>query len=316
MASERAAVGQEQQALAVEIETADGDDARQLGRQGREHRRAPLRVAVGGHEPLRLVVAPELRGFGAGERLAVDQNLVFAADLEGWRVEDLAVDADAALPDPALGLAARAQPCPRHRLGDAQRLTLGGVGRGGSDLRARALARAVVWHGISDLGIWFSRGRPLMTPHEELDHMPPQTSVQVSPMERALAEAQAAGARGEVPIGAVVTASDGTIIAAAGNRTRELSDPTAHAEMLVIRAACASLGSRAACRLRPLRHARALPHVRGRDLLCSHPPPLLRRTRPQGRRGGARRARLQPDRPATTRRRSTRASTKSAPRCC
>jgi tRNA(Arg) A34 adenosine deaminase TadA len=62
-------------------------------------------------------------------------------------------------------------------------------------------------------------------------------------MERALAEAQAAGARDEVPIGAVVTTSDGTIIAAAGNRTRELSDPTAHAEMLVIRSACASLGS-------------------------------------------------------------------------
>ena len=73
--------------------------------------------------------------------------------------------------------------------------------------------------------------------------MPPQTSVQVSPMERALAEAQAAGARDEVPIGAVVTTSDGTIIAAAGNRTREQSDPTAHAEMLVIRSACASLGS-------------------------------------------------------------------------
>jgi tRNA(adenine34) deaminase len=73
--------------------------------------------------------------------------------------------------------------------------------------------------------------------------MPPQTSVQVSPMEHALAEAQAAGARGEVPIGAVVTESDGAIIAAAGNLTRELSDPTAHAEMLVIRSACASLGS-------------------------------------------------------------------------
>jgi tRNA(adenine34) deaminase len=73
--------------------------------------------------------------------------------------------------------------------------------------------------------------------------MPPQTSVQVSPMESALTEAQAAGARGEVPIGAAVTASDGTIIAAAGNRTRELSDPTAHAEMLAIRSACASLGS-------------------------------------------------------------------------
>lgn len=78
-----------------------------------------------------------------------------------------------------------------------------------------------------------------MTPREDLDHMPPT----LSPMARALAEAEAAAARGEVPIGAVVTAPDGTLIAAAGNRTRELSDPTAHAEMLAIREACARLGS-------------------------------------------------------------------------
>ena len=62
-------------------------------------------------------------------------------------------------------------------------------------------------------------------------------------MARALAEARAAAARGEVPIGAVVSAPDGTILAAAGNRTLELRDPTAHAELLAIRAACAALGS-------------------------------------------------------------------------
>ena len=62
-------------------------------------------------------------------------------------------------------------------------------------------------------------------------------------MARALDEARAAAARGEVPVGAVVTDAAGTIVAAAGNRTRELSDPTAHAEMLVIRAACAEIGS-------------------------------------------------------------------------
>jgi tRNA(Arg) A34 adenosine deaminase TadA len=62
-------------------------------------------------------------------------------------------------------------------------------------------------------------------------------------MARALAEAEAAGARSEVPIGAAVTGPDGAILAAAGNRTRELSDPTAHAEVLAIRAACAKLGS-------------------------------------------------------------------------
>lgn len=55
----------------------------------------------------------------------------------------------------------------------------------------------------------------------------------------ALAEAEAAAARGEVPVGAVVVSADGTLLARAGNRTRELADPTAHAEMLAIRQACA-----------------------------------------------------------------------------
>jgi cytidine deaminase len=62
-------------------------------------------------------------------------------------------------------------------------------------------------------------------------------------MARALAEARAAAARGEVPIGAAISAPDGTLLAAAGNRTLELRDPTAHAELLAIRAACAALGS-------------------------------------------------------------------------
>lgn len=61
-------------------------------------------------------------------------------------------------------------------------------------------------------------------------------------MEIALDEARAAAARGEVPVGACVVIG-GAVIARAGNRTRELSDPTAHAEVLAIRAACAALGS-------------------------------------------------------------------------
>jgi tRNA(adenine34) deaminase len=60
-------------------------------------------------------------------------------------------------------------------------------------------------------------------------------------MEEALEEARAAGERGEVPIGAVVVV-DGVIIARAGNRTRELNDVTAHAEILAIREASATLG--------------------------------------------------------------------------
>ena len=58
----------------------------------------------------------------------------------------------------------------------------------------------------------------------------------------AFAEAEAAAARGEVPIGAVL-AADGKVLAQAGNRTRELADPTAHAELLVIRAAAAAAGA-------------------------------------------------------------------------
>ncbi|MBS0233146.1 MAG: nucleoside deaminase [Proteobacteria bacterium] len=61
-------------------------------------------------------------------------------------------------------------------------------------------------------------------------------------MARALSEAEGAAARGEVPIGAVVVSAEGRVMAAAGNRTRELNDPTAHAEMLAIRAACAEIG--------------------------------------------------------------------------
>ncbi|KMW58462.1 tRNA-specific adenosine-34 deaminase [Candidatus Rhodobacter oscarellae] len=64
-----------------------------------------------------------------------------------------------------------------------------------------------------------------------------------SHMDLALEQARAAGARGEVPVGAVLVSAAGEVLAAAGNRTRELSDPSAHAEMLVIRAACAALGS-------------------------------------------------------------------------
>jgi tRNA(adenine34) deaminase len=65
---------------------------------------------------------------------------------------------------------------------------------------------------------------------------------EASPMELALEEALAAAARGEVPIGAVIV-RDGAVLARAGNRTIESDDPTAHAEMLAIRAAAGAAGS-------------------------------------------------------------------------
>lgn len=64
-----------------------------------------------------------------------------------------------------------------------------------------------------------------------------------SHMRLALEDAAAAAARGEVPVGAVVVSASGDVLARAGNRTRELGDPTAHAEMLAIRVACEAGGS-------------------------------------------------------------------------
>jgi len=64
-----------------------------------------------------------------------------------------------------------------------------------------------------------------------------------SHMNQALDQARAAAARGEVPVGAVIVDPLGAVVAAEGNRTRELNDPTAHAEILAIRAACAAAGS-------------------------------------------------------------------------
>ncbi len=62
-------------------------------------------------------------------------------------------------------------------------------------------------------------------------------------MNQALQQAEMAAKRGEVPVGAVLVAADGTVLAADGNRVEEQNDPTAHAEMLVVRAATQRLNS-------------------------------------------------------------------------
>ena len=69
-----------------------------------------------------------------------------------------------------------------------------------------------------------------MTPHPSL-------------MRLALAEAEAAAARGDVPVGAVLVDGEGRVLAAAGNRVEADHDPTAHAEMVVLRAGAARLGA-------------------------------------------------------------------------
>lgn len=71
----------------------------------------------------------------------------------------------------------------------------------------------------------------------------PDSTLANTPMNIAFNEAEMAAKRGEVPVGAVVTDKAGKVISKAGNRTRELNDPTAHAELLAVRAACAKIGS-------------------------------------------------------------------------
>ncbi len=66
----------------------------------------------------------------------------------------------------------------------------------------------------------------------------------MSPIEIALQEAEAAAARGEVPVGAVVTDARGRVLARAGNRVEALHDPSAHAEMLALRAAATARGGK------------------------------------------------------------------------
>src|SRR5579863_5744823 len=74
--------------------------------------------------------------------------------------------------------------------------------------------------------------------------LPPMWAGQcgMTPMEIALAEARAAAARGEVPVGAVVLDASGTVLARAGNEVEARHDPTAHAELLALRAAAATRG--------------------------------------------------------------------------
>ncbi len=69
------------------------------------------------------------------------------------------------------------------------------------------------------------------------------TSDPHDPMHLAMIAAEAAAARGEVPVGAVIVGPDGRVITAQGNRILELKDPTAHAEILAIREAARSLGN-------------------------------------------------------------------------
>ena len=66
----------------------------------------------------------------------------------------------------------------------------------------------------------------------------------MTPMEVALDQARLAAARGEVPVGAVVVAADGSVVSYAGNAVEAANDPSAHAELLALRGAAAARGAK------------------------------------------------------------------------
>ena len=85
--------------------------------------------------------------------------------------------------------------------------------------------------------------RPALTMPTRFRQFGVMNNTEMEPMARALAEAEAAQGRAEVPVGAVLVDGSGRVLAANGNRIVELNDPTAHAEMMVIRAAAEIKGA-------------------------------------------------------------------------
>ncbi len=106
-ARESAVVGQQQQALGVDVEPADRDDAWQIGRQRVEYGRATFGVARGRHQPARLMEQEQARAFGLAQALAVDAHVVLVVDVISRARQHDAVDADAPRRDPGFGVAAR-----------------------------------------------------------------------------------------------------------------------------------------------------------------------------------------------------------------
>jgi len=120
-----AVVGQEQQALGVQVESTDGDQPRQALGQRLEHRRPALGIAVAGHQSRRLVIAEHPGRFGGGDHLAVEGDDVGGRNLHRRGGQTLAVQGHPPGRDQPLDFPARGDAGPGQHLGDA----LAGFGR-------------------------------------------------------------------------------------------------------------------------------------------------------------------------------------------
>ncbi len=112
-----AVVGQEQQALGVQVQAADGDHPRQVLGKAAEHGGPALGVVVGGDQAGGLVIAPEPRRLAVGHHLAVQREDVLGAHIDGRAGEHLAVQRHPPGLDQPLGLAPRRHPGPGEGAG-------------------------------------------------------------------------------------------------------------------------------------------------------------------------------------------------------
>src|SRR5271169_3688536 len=118
---QRAVIGQQQEPLGIQIQTADRNQPRQVLRQCIKDGGPALFVAMRSDETSRLVITPQARAFGCRQRLAVDPDVVGGGDGYRRRPKHSAIDRDPPVGDPALGVATRAHPGACQGLGDTLR---------------------------------------------------------------------------------------------------------------------------------------------------------------------------------------------------
>lgn len=121
-----AVIGQQQQAFGIDVEATDRKNPRQTFRQVVEHGGTAFRIGIGRHQAAGLVVEPQARALDAADRHAIDFDLVVQRHVDDRRVENLAVQGDAAVEDHPLDVAARRHAGAGEYLGNALGLAVTG----------------------------------------------------------------------------------------------------------------------------------------------------------------------------------------------
>ena len=125
-AGETTIIGEQQQPFGVDVETTDGNETWQAFRQCIENGRATFGVAIRRHKTARLVEHKQARALALSERLAIHRDAIFWRHIDGGALKLFAIHGNAALRNPKLGIATRAQADARHDFGNAFASICGG----------------------------------------------------------------------------------------------------------------------------------------------------------------------------------------------